>query len=80
MPLSPGVDPKDFNPGYVMRGGHLLPKQGNKPEWRHSHDYEVDKETLAAGRSSTGEQPPHGPRASRKGAPESAPVLIVNPI
>jgi hypothetical protein len=34
MPLSPWVDPENFNPGYVIRGGHLLPKQGNKPEWR----------------------------------------------
>ena len=54
MPLSPWVDPDNFNPGYVLRGGHLLPKQGNKPEWRHSHDYEVDKETLAAADLSDG--------------------------
>ena len=54
MPLSPWVDPENFNPGYIMRSGHLLPKQGNKPEWRHSHDYEVDKETLAAADLSDG--------------------------
>jgi cation diffusion facilitator CzcD-associated flavoprotein CzcO len=48
MPLLPWMDPEDFNPGYVLRGAHLLPKRGNKSEWRHSHDYEVDKETLAA--------------------------------
>jgi cation diffusion facilitator CzcD-associated flavoprotein CzcO len=54
MPLSPWIDPENFNPGYVVRGGHLLPKQGNKPEWRHSHDYEVDKEILAAANLSDG--------------------------
>ena len=47
MPLSPWVDPEEFNPGYLMRGMHLLPKRGNKPEWRHSHDYSVDKDALA---------------------------------
>ena len=47
MPLAPWVDPEDFNPGYVMRGAHLLPKRGNKPEWRHSHDYEADRSALA---------------------------------
>src|SRR5260221_298444 len=28
MPLLPWIDPEDFNPGYVMRGMHLLPKRG----------------------------------------------------
>ena len=54
MALSPWIDPENFNPGYVMRGGHLLPKQGDKPEWRHSHDYEADKETLPAADLSDG--------------------------
>ncbi len=48
MPLSPWVDPEDFNPGYLTRGVHLLPKRGDKPEWRHTHDYEADKKALAA--------------------------------
>ncbi len=47
MPLFPWVDPEDFNPGYIMRGLHLLPKRGDKPEWRHSHDYWADKDALA---------------------------------
>ena len=54
MLLSPWVDPDDFNPGYVMRGAHLLPKRGDKPEWRHAHDYEADKEALAAADLSDG--------------------------
>ncbi len=47
MPLGPWVDPEEFNPGYLMRAMHLLPKRGDRPEWRHSHDYAVDKELLA---------------------------------
>ncbi|MCA1647534.1 MAG: NAD(P)/FAD-dependent oxidoreductase [Chloroflexi bacterium] len=48
MPLLPWVDPEDFNPGYVMRGMHLLPKRGDKPEWQHTQDYWHDKDTLPA--------------------------------
>jgi len=46
MPLGPWMDPEDFNPGYLQRGGHLLPKAGNKPEWRHSQDYWREKDEL----------------------------------
>ena len=34
-----GSIPENFNPGYLMRGMHLLPKRGDKPEWRHTQDY-----------------------------------------
>ena len=44
MPLLSWVDPEDFNPGYLMRHGHLLPKRGDKPEWRHTQDYWTEKE------------------------------------
>ena len=46
MFLSPWIDPDNFNPGYLMRGMHLLPKSGNKPEWRHSQDYWHEKDEL----------------------------------
>lgn len=39
MPLSSWIDPEDFNPGYVMRGVHLLPQRGDKPDWQHTQDY-----------------------------------------
>ena len=39
MPLLPWIDPENFNPGYLMRGMHLLPKRGDKPEWQHTQDY-----------------------------------------
>jgi cation diffusion facilitator CzcD-associated flavoprotein CzcO len=46
MTLGPWMDPEDFNPGYLQRGGHLLPKSGDKPEWRHSQDYWREKDEL----------------------------------
>jgi len=48
MPLSSWIDPENFNPGYLMRGMHLLPKKGDKPEWRHTQDYWLEKDQLPA--------------------------------
>ena len=31
-------------PGYLMRGIHLLPKRGDKPEWQHTQDYWNEKD------------------------------------
>jgi len=42
MPVLPWVDEQDFNPGYVNRGVHLLPKQGDRQPWRHTQDYWAD--------------------------------------
>ena len=44
MPLLPWIDPENFNPGYLMRDMHLLPKRGDKAEWQHSQDYWVEKD------------------------------------
>lgn len=44
MPLLPWIDEQDFNPGYVMRGMHLLPRRGDKPEWQHTQDYWTEKD------------------------------------
>ena len=46
MPLLPWIDPENFNPGYLMRGMHLLPKSGPKPEWQHSQDYWAEKDQI----------------------------------
>jgi hypothetical protein len=46
MPLLAWIDPENFNPGYLMRGMHLLPKRGDKPEWQHSQDYWSEKDEL----------------------------------
>jgi cation diffusion facilitator CzcD-associated flavoprotein CzcO len=44
MPLHAWIDPENFNPGYLMRDMHLLPKRGDKPEWQHSQDYWAEKD------------------------------------
>jgi cation diffusion facilitator CzcD-associated flavoprotein CzcO len=44
MPLLPWIDQENFNPGYMMRGMHLLPKRGDKPEWQHNQDYWAEKD------------------------------------
>ena len=73
MPLLPWIDPENFNPGYLMRGMHLLPKRGDKPEWQHTQDYWAREgrssrpSTSTARRSSTGEG-----RGTSDGAPYSS--------
>ena len=46
MALLPWIDDEVFNPGYLMRGMHLLPKRGAKPEWAHSQDYWWERDVL----------------------------------
>jgi cation diffusion facilitator CzcD-associated flavoprotein CzcO len=48
MPLLPWIDPENFNPGYMMRDMHLLPKRGDKPEWQHSQEYWIEKDQFPA--------------------------------
>jgi cation diffusion facilitator CzcD-associated flavoprotein CzcO len=48
MKLLPWIDPENFNPGYLMRGLHLLPKRGDKPEWQHTQDYWTEKDAFPA--------------------------------
>ena len=48
MPLLPWMDPENFNPGYLMRSMHLLPKRGDKPEWQHTQDYWTEKDQFPA--------------------------------
>jgi len=48
MPLLSWIDPENFNPGYLMRDMHLMPKRGNKPEWQHSQDYWAEKDEFPA--------------------------------
>ena len=43
MKLLPWIDSENFNPGYLMRGMHLLPKRGDKREWQHTQDYWREK-------------------------------------
>ena len=48
MPLLDWIDPENFNPNYLMRSLHLLPKRGDKPEWQHTQDYWAEKNDLPA--------------------------------
>jgi cation diffusion facilitator CzcD-associated flavoprotein CzcO len=48
MPLLSWIDPENFNPNYLMRDMHLLPKRGDKPDWQHSQDYWVEKDQFPA--------------------------------
>ena len=48
MPLLSWIDPENFNPSYLTRDMHLLPKRGDKPEWQHSQDYWAEKDQFPA--------------------------------
>ena len=48
MPLQPWTNPESFNPGYILRSQHLMPKQGNKPEWQNTQDYWSERTEFAA--------------------------------
>ena len=48
MKLLPWIDAENFNPGYIMRGQHLLPKRGDKREWAHTQDYWAEKDEIPA--------------------------------
>ena len=48
LPRLPWMDPENFNPGYLMRGMHLLPKRLNNPDWQHTQDYWAEKDELPA--------------------------------
>ncbi len=46
MELGPWMDPDNFNPNYLMRSQHLMPKRGKKEEWMHNQDYWAEKDLL----------------------------------
>ena len=46
MTLLPWVEPDNFNPGYLTRSMHLMPKQGDHDPWRHTQDYWTEKDEL----------------------------------
>lgn len=48
MPISSWMDPENFNPNYLMRSQHLMPKRGNISEWQHNQDYWVERDVLPA--------------------------------
>ncbi len=48
MERRPWVSEDNFNAGYLVRGMHLLPKQGSHLPWRHTQDYYFDKDDIPA--------------------------------
>jgi cation diffusion facilitator CzcD-associated flavoprotein CzcO len=48
LPILPWIDPENFNPGYLMRDMHKLPKRLDKPEWQHTQDYWREKDEIPA--------------------------------
>ena len=46
--LLPWIDPENFNPGYLMRGMHLLPRRGDKREWQLTQEYWREKNEFPA--------------------------------
>jgi len=46
MPKNPWISPDEFNPGYMQRSAHLMPRSGDREPWVFSPDYYVEKELL----------------------------------
>ena len=46
MALKPWVEPDNFNPGYLARGMHRLPKQGSQEPWLHLQDFDLERKQL----------------------------------
>jgi cation diffusion facilitator CzcD-associated flavoprotein CzcO len=42
----PWVEPDNFNPGYLTRSMHLMPKQLAEDPWRLRHDYTAEREII----------------------------------
>ena len=41
-------DKENFNAGYLLRGLHLLPQCGDKPEWQPTQDYSSERTAFPA--------------------------------
>lgn len=48
MKLLDWIDPDNFNPGYLLRDLHRLPRRGEKREWQHTQDYWREKDEFPA--------------------------------
>jgi hypothetical protein len=38
------MDTDSFNPGYLMRDLHLLPKRLDRQDWQHTQDYWLERD------------------------------------
>lgn len=48
MASLPWIDPDNFNPGYLQRGMHAMPKQGDQEPWIFTQDYNLEKTEFPA--------------------------------
>lgn len=48
MPQLPWMDDEDFNPHYLQRSMHLLPKRGTEREWQHTQDHWRERDEFPA--------------------------------
>ena len=40
------ITEENFNAGYMMRGMHLMPKQGDREPWLMSQNYSLEKDSI----------------------------------
>jgi hypothetical protein len=48
MPILPWIEDDNFNPHYLTRDIHKLPRRGDKEEWRHNQDFWLEKDAFPA--------------------------------
>jgi cation diffusion facilitator CzcD-associated flavoprotein CzcO len=48
MGKHPWISEEEFNPGYMQRSLHLMPKQGDSEPWTYNPDYYTEKDELPA--------------------------------
>jgi cation diffusion facilitator CzcD-associated flavoprotein CzcO len=46
MQLKQWVEAENFNPGYLQRSLHLLPRQRDRAPWIHRQDYGIEKDEI----------------------------------
>ncbi len=46
MEILPWIDDDNFNPGYLQRSMHLMPRRGSNPVWQHTQDYWSERDEL----------------------------------
>lgn len=46
LPRLSWIDHDNFNPNYLLRSEHLMPKRIDRPEWQHTQDYWREREEL----------------------------------
>lgn len=46
MEIGGWIQEEDFNPNYLQRSLHLMPKAGNHPDWQHTQDYWREKDEI----------------------------------